>query len=259
MKTEQFYSLILQEIFGVSKTEADKHFKDFKRARRRFPKIAEALLEKDVVDQDGNILEDVDIFLLIDELKESSDSSSLIKDMVSYDIRFLDLYLQEIDTQLRFARRCYEDYLMAKEDGDIEDIFLHIHHFVIHTTNVDKLLDKMLNSSQGIVSYLLKQAVDLTDIDFKSFKRLRNHLEHFEERLDAWFYLYVDGPILDMNLANSGTRGLPEERCLRLLKTDENVFVILGEQFDLNDLHHQVYLLSQRLSVLLEDSAPTNA
>jgi len=254
VKTKQFFSLVLQEVYGVSDAEVNKHFREFEKSRRQFPQIAESL-EKDVVDPTGKILQDTDIALLINELKLNADSTTLFRGMVLYGVRFLNLYLQEIETQLQFASRCYDNYLLAKEGEKVEDIFFHIHHFVIHTSNVDKLLDKILNSFQGIVGHLLKHSVDLTGIDFKSFRTLRNHLEHFEERLDAWFYLYAGGPILDMNLATSETKGLPEERCLRLLRTDENVFIVLGERFDLAHLYSQVCLLAQRLSDFSDSKA----
>jgi hypothetical protein len=59
------------------------------------------------------------------------------------------IYLQEANTQIEFAKRLYTSYQMAEANAAITDIFLHLHHFVIHATNIDKILDaKPEQSSQ---------------------------------------------------------------------------------------------------------------
>lgn len=251
MKKQKFFCLALQEVFGVNESKAIIYLSDFAKSFRHLPQISESL-EKDVTDSNGVILQDTDIALIIEKLKLDADSTTFFKGMVLHGVNFLNLYLKEMHIQLQYAKKCYKDYLIAKDCEKVEEVFYHIHHFVIHTSNVDKLLDKLMpkvsTSFKEIVSNLLKSSVDLTDVDLKSFRPLRNHLEHFEERLDAWFYLYEGGPFLDMNLANSKTKGLPEERCLRLIRTDENIFIVLGERFDLTYLYTQVRLLAQRLS-----------
>jgi hypothetical protein len=246
MKAEQFFHLILREVYGVSEADATQHFRDFRKRYRRIPQIAESL-DREVVSNDGTALSDADISRLIADLKQGTEPPIPHRAFVNHDISLIGLYLQELGVQLRFARRCYANYLLAMEGEDVDSTFLHIHHFVVHAANVDKLLDKMLSQFQGEVGNSLEEWLDLADIDLKSFRALRNHLEHFEERLDAWHYLHLGSPIIDMNLVTSRTRGLPEERCLRLLRTDENIFVVLGERFDLLDLYRQVCSLADML------------
>ena len=66
---------------------------------------------------------------------------------------------------------------------------------------------------------------------------LRNHLEHFEERLDAWSYLHIGNPVLDMNIINSSTKDINFKDCLRVLDLEQDVIYILGEQFRLKELY----------------------
>lgn len=260
MKAEDLLSLVLCEVFGVSAARVDEHFKEFRRAHRRSPLMIDAL-EREVVDPVGNPIADGDISQLVEKLKQTEADSpeefwgSLARNLVWYLTGLINLFLQEVGTQLRFAAMCYENYLTEKNEADTEMTFFHIHHFLVHTANVDKLLCRLLDPPTGLIAELAHRTIDLNDIDLKSFRAARNHLEHFDERLDAWFYVYAGSPLLDMVLADAGTSGLPEERCLRVLRTDEDLLAILGESFDLGDLYRQVCLLAGRIEALGRDRA----
>ncbi|MHB8471344.1 MAG: hypothetical protein ACYDC8_00570 [Gammaproteobacteria bacterium] len=92
-----------------------------------------------------------------------------------------DVYYREVKTQIEFAKRAYQEFLRAREDNDTAGVFYHGHHFLIHATNIDKILDVKPGSFRaGHVAGLLNNS----KADLKPFRRLRNHLEHFDERLD---------------------------------------------------------------------------
>jgi hypothetical protein len=93
------------------------------------------------------------------------------------------IYVREGVTQLDFAKRCFAEFETARDAGDIPRIFFNLHHFIVHVANVDKLLDPKTGSERAV---LLTGRIDLSGIDLKPFRRLRNHLEHFDERLDSW-------------------------------------------------------------------------
>jgi hypothetical protein len=72
------------------------------------------------------------------------------------------------------------------------------------------------------------------DFDLLPLRKLRNHLEHFEERLDARHYLNWGKPILDMIIINQSTKGIRADECLRVLDIQNDKIFILGEEFELN-------------------------
>ena len=260
MKTEKLLILILCEVCGVNRIKVEKHFKEFRKLHHQFPQIIDSL-EQEVVDTDGNIITDGRIMQLVEELKQQQKDSpknfwdGFTQSIAWYGISRIYLFLQEIRTQLRFAIICYKNYLIAKNEADTEIVFLHIHHFLVHIANVDKLLDKLLIPPTSINAGLASQIIDLNDIELKSFRIARNQLEHFEERLDNWFYLFAGSPMFDLNLVNSETKGLPEDHSLRLIQTDENLFIFLGERYDLGNCYRQVCLLSDRVSAILDRAA----
>jgi hypothetical protein len=145
---------------------------------------------------------------------------------------------------------CQVASLTVKDYGNSESVFIHVHHFLIHVASIDRLLDKIYKSKNGLIIELIPQIIGMNRTEMKSFRRARNHLEHFEERLEAWLYMYPTNPVIDMNTINVQTQGLSEDQCLRLLITDENILVIMGEKFYLSRMYTKICLLSEKVNGL---------
>jgi len=141
------------------------------------------------------------------------------------------VHLREASTQLEFAEHSWSAFVDAEKREEVIEVFLHLQHFLSHAAMVDNLLDTKEGSER---SQILKGHIDLTDLDLKIFRRLRNHLEHFDERLDKWVSDYEGHPFFDMNII-TGTKGFPEKAFLRAL--DSHTYKFHGESYDLNELH----------------------
>ncbi len=152
------------------------------------------------------------------------------------------IYTGEACTQIEFAEHSWSAFIDAEKREVVIEIFLHLQHFLSHAAMVDKILDPKAGSER---ENILKDHVDLTDIDLKIFRRLRNHLEHFDERLDKWVSNYDSYPFFDMNLV-AGTKGFPEKEFLRAL--DSRTYKFHGESYDLNQLYETLTVIKQRLS-----------
>jgi hypothetical protein len=152
------------------------------------------------------------------------------------------IYVQEALMQLDFAKRSFAEFERAQATGDVESIFFNLHHFIVHVANVDKLLDSKLGTERASI---LAGHIDLSDIDLKAFRRLRNHLEHFDERLDMWVTNYDGHAFFDMNVI-TGAKGFPTKTFLRAL--DGDVFKFHGEDYSLLPLRQEVEKLFLRLS-----------
>jgi hypothetical protein len=144
------------------------------------------------------------------------------------------VYVQEAMTQVEFAKRSYAAFREAKSRGAVVDIFFHLHHFVGHATSIDRILAPQPDTDRDAV---LAGRIDLSGIDFKAFRRLRNHLEHFDERLDRWVADYDGHAFFDMNVV-TGARGFPRKAFLRAL--DGDVFKFHGEDYDMQELYAAV-------------------
>jgi hypothetical protein len=153
-----------------------------------------------------------------------------------------EVYIQEAKTQIEFAKSSWAAFLELEEQrGKVLDIFLHLQHFLTHAAIVDKILDPVKDSERY---RMLAGHVDLSSIDLKPFRRLRNHLEHFDERLDRWVSEYNGKPFFDMNLV-TGTNGFPKKTYLRAL--DGHTYKFHGEDYDLDQLYVALVAISERL------------
>ncbi|HJT21482.1 MAG TPA: hypothetical protein VJ746_13485 [Nitrospira sp.] len=156
------------------------------------------------------------------------------------------VYIREALMQLEFAERCYRDFEIARDRQDVRGVFFHLHHFIVHVANVEKLLNP---KPSGPRAGCLLGHVDVSGIDLKSIRRLRNHMEHFDERLDMWIAKYDGHTFFDMNIV-TGTKGFPAKMFLRAL--DGDTFKLHGEDYPLKHIHQIVVELSLRLSPVVE-------
>ena len=106
-------------------------------------------------------------------------------------------YTREAITQIEFAERSWTAFLDAEKGGAIFDIFLHLQHFLNHAAIVGKILNRSDDSRRQQEASI---HIDLSGIDLKPFRKLRNHLEHFDERLDKWISEHGSSAFFDMNI-----------------------------------------------------------
>ena len=132
------------------------------------------------------------------------------------------IYLGEIQTQITFAKRAFEEYLRVLTASDVPSVFYHAHHFLIHATNIDKLIDVDVSSFRG---QYLASLFSGKSSDLKQFRRLRNHLEHFDERLDMWVKNFSGHAFFDMNIT-TGAKGFPMKAFLRAMEVTSSGFMV---------------------------------
>ena len=139
-------------------------------------------------------------------------------------------------------KRSYAAFRGAEASDAVVDVFFHLHHFVIHATNIDKILDTKPDTERHSI---LAGRIDLSGIDLKPFRRLRNHLEHFDERLDRWVREYDGHAFFDMNII-TGARVFPPKAFLRAL--DGDTFKFHGEDYNITELYDSLLEIERRLT-----------
>jgi|GEM_PF-1188204 len=247
MRTEDFFKSTMEQILGLDRSEIDKYFKQFRRNFKNVPSVLASLDEK-IYDQEGTQLKTKDIDQEIDILKYHLENNKpILQDLLaSFILRRIQLFTEEIKLQIEFVKQSFSEYENEneneknKEPINTKKIFQHIHHFSVHVANTCKLYDKLID-------FMPIQFNDDSEIDSSLTKELRNHLEHFEERLEAWIYLHIGKPYLDMNIINSSTKGIKLEDCLRVLEVDKDLFHILGESYSIQELQRTVIIIENKM------------
>jgi hypothetical protein len=156
-------------------------------------------------------------------------------------VKKADFYIQEAIAQSEYALLAYREYEKSMSAGDTKLVFYHLHHFVLHVTNIDKLIFPKGNSSR---LEILQATQEKITIEIASIRRLRNHLEHFDERLDNYVKNYKGQAFFDCNIV-TGCKGFPEKDFLRAI--NGNTYKFYGENFDLTEIHSHLAPLIQTL------------
>lgn len=151
------------------------------------------------------------------------------------------IYSREAKTQIDFAILSWDAFIVAEKQEQLMEIFLHLQHFLSHAATVDKILNPKNNLDR---EKILSGHINLSDIDLKPFRKLRNHLEHFDERLDKWVAEFHGHPFFDMNLITE-TKGFPQSAFLRAL--DAHIYKFHGENYNLDQLYESLLYIRQKL------------
>jgi hypothetical protein len=148
----------------------------------------------------------------------------------------LILYAREVDLQCQFVQQAYEDMTEAQ---DARRKFLYAHALVAAAGNVSKLLwppdRRAWTSGRGTA---LRQGFGVTDANPLANRKLRDHLEHFDERLDQWLAEHGE-TFVDLNVAPPGAiqiEGLEPGAVLRQLDPATWTYSFRGEEFSLPEI-----------------------
>lgn len=152
------------------------------------------------------------------------------------------IYVDEARTQIRFAVLAHDRFLTARAASNTEEIFSSLHQFFVHVACVDRLLVIRPNTRRALI---LDGRIDLQGINLKTARRMRNHLEHYDERLDKWIEKHEGHAFFDMNIT-TGSSGFPYHNALRALDGDTLYF--MGETYSISELRDLLTKLDSRLA-----------
>lgn len=172
-------------------------------------------------------------------------------------------HIHEIKIQSEFGIFAYEKILQTLEleidDGISVELF-YVHAFLSHVANVSKLLDTRSNTKISGVrrGELLRQVLSVPDNYLLHDRKIRNHLEHFDERIDQYMvnvdkvvvsYLLGKGEIYDAD-------GKPFDKkyIFRHLDPYSLSFYFRGEQYDLSQVAEELSTIYTNAVHWLEQS-----
>jgi hypothetical protein len=136
----------------------------------------------------------------------------------------------------------------------VSKLFSSIHSFLTHTSNVSKLLwpptgggDKQGRKDRKERGKVLRRILGLTGDNALKNRSLRDHLEHFDERMDTWrksvgdakkikYKDYVVAPASTLKERSQVENPLGVSAEMRRFDPMSNTFTFRGEDFDLQKL-----------------------
>jgi hypothetical protein len=165
-------------------------------------------------------------------------SSSLSKEFIE------QAFLGEVVSQ---AEYCLEASAALKEsltDGSVNSCYRALHSLLAHAGNISKLLCPSLPKDKAKAATIQARASSLLSklalpdhiIATLETRELRNHLEHFDERLDSWA---ATNPriLVDRNIGPlSAFGGVAPSVVLRNYDPSTSTFIFAGESYDIASL-----------------------
>lgn len=189
------------------------------------------------------------------------------------------VFVDEIKTQAEWARNAFEVltdlHFQYEVQGNSSNVrarlmsehFRNAHSFLTHVSNVSRLVwppaltsrkcfckknqDKVLckHCVSRARADVLQKCLGLEGEDHVLIKRtLRDHLEHFDERLDEWHGRSPKRNYFQDNFFSKSSMSGVEEDCMRQLDPDSMEFLFRGEAYSLIELLEGVEDILKRVS-----------
>ena len=158
---------------------------------------------------------------------------------------FLNIYLNEISIQKNFALKSYDDFLCVLNSNKppIECLY-HIHHFLVHTSNIIKILFPKNNAKNPNNAFVQQRAqsikgnLAIVDSDFDINEiGIRNDFEHYDTRIDFWVQNSKRHNYCDINIITDGAiGGIDIKDMFRNLDPQTKILTFCGKQYNLEYL-----------------------
>lgn len=159
--------------------------------------------------------------------------------------QFLHIYISEILLQKDFALESYDNFLdaLSAQKSPIKCLY-HIHHFLVHTSDIIKILFPANNPKKPDNAFIqeraekLRKEFSLSESDFDIHEiGVRNDFEHYDTRIDFWVQNSKNHNYCDMNILSPGAiSGLDVKDMFRNLDPQSKILSFCGKEYNLNYL-----------------------
>lgn len=158
---------------------------------------------------------------------------------------FIKIYTDQIKDQLNETELCFEDVKNNPIDNSV--VFRAIHHFLVHVSNVVKLIQPNTKDDNDFRKYraisLKKAYPDLPTLNPNEI-HVRNDYEHYDERIDYWVINSKNHNYADKNIGPvTAIKGLDPKDNFRWFDNAKMTLYFCGREYHLN------YLFSYILEV----------
>lgn len=185
---------------------------------------------------------------------------------------FIRVYAGEITTQCKFAlsavnnlnaslQRLHPEAPAEERHFFHSEVFRQTHSFLTHASNISRMFwpplpkqknnesdqeyeNRLLRTDKAIRSRALKNEYGIEENNPLKHRKLRDHLEHYDERLDHWRNNSTHRNIASDTIGPSNAiSGLQETDMMRWFDPSRNYFRFRGEEYNLQEIATAIDLL----------------
>lgn len=148
-----------------------------------------------------------------------------------------NIYISEVAAQANRATHCAYQLDQLLKQGSSEDFFREVEHFIQHAAAISQLLWPSNKRGRKRAEYL-RTYLKIKKDNILHNRDLRNHLVHFDERLDRWVeqskrHNFVDQSIGDVHRL---IKGVDSTDYIRNFNPANMEYIFLSEKFNLRDI-----------------------
>jgi predicted DNA-binding protein YlxM (UPF0122 family) len=144
------------------------------------------------------------------------------------------LFVGEVSLQCQFAAFAYADFRSALAAHEQGRVFFSVHAFLSHAANVSKFFWPSRKASKSRGEFL-REELNIDNNSPIRLRNFRNHLEHYDERLEDWASSSQRKNIVDRNIMpRNAISGIDPEDFHRNLDPQTLKFYFRGEDYDLS-------------------------
>jgi hypothetical protein len=173
--------------------------------------------------------------------------------------RVIELFCMEIKKQCSFAIIAFEDINLYLKN-DEERVWYSIHAFLTATANVSKFFwpnprDGRDKSAEELRKYL---NIDNTSAIYQ--RTLRNHFEHFDDRLEKWALSkkmpFIDSIICEIDQPLIGN--IDNSESVRFYDPKKHIVYFMGKKYGLLPIYNEVRELYKKTEQKIVRGSITN-
>ena len=166
---------------------------------------------------------------------------------------FIKIYKEQILDQIENAEIAHLS--ITNHPGDINSMFRNIHYFLIHVSNIVKLIQPKIDNENDFKNYRKKQLKhgypNIPEIDPRLIS-IRNDFEHFDDRIDSWVinskqHIYADKNIGNVKPTNA-ISGIGPKDNFRWFNPDTKTLYFCGKEYFLEDLYSYIQKVKESLN-----------
>jgi len=157
--------------------------------------------------------------------------------------RVVDVFRREVWQQCRFALMAAENLQQWVREGHNERVFQSLQSFLSAAASISRLL-----GGEGEIRTQVRADLGATEDSLKRMRKLRNHFEHFDERLEEWVKRDPRLNIVDMGMFGPGDIAGLDASSSFFRNLDPNTYIATfwDEEFDLKAAVRAVEELEQK-------------
>lgn len=150
---------------------------------------------------------------------------------------WVEMSIREVWTQSHFAQIAY-GHIDPKASSGTDLVFSSIHSFLSHSAMVSKML---LAKSDDLSSKTIGDILTIPATSIVHYRKFRNHLEHYDERLKKWITKAAMGrSIGTYNVGPKSMIGIPNMIFVSHYDPTNDTFTFVDEDFNLGELNMEI-------------------